>query len=144
MLTTGPVPPLPAALFDSPEFESFLAAMAKEYDRVLLDAPPVNGSNDARIAALACGATLLVLPQRRLNKRIIRETRDRLIGFGAQLVGVVLNDVPRRHAGSKRRVTVKRTSVSTLQSLTRMVAEDQEKIASRSRQITTSTHSSSR
>ena len=142
VLTTGPVPALPAAMFDSPEFESFLASAAKEYDRVLIDAPPVEGINDARIAALACGSTLLVLPRRKLHKRVIRETRDRLIGFGANLVGIVLNDVPRQHAKSNRRVAVKRTSVTTLQSLTRMVASDPEKIVPRSRQISTSSPSS--
>ena len=142
VLTTGPVPPLPAAMFDSPEFEAFLGAMAGEYDRVLIDAPPVDGSNDARIAALACGATLLVLPQKKLNKRIIRETRDRLIGFGAHLVGIVLNDVPRQSARSNRRVAVKRTSVTTLQALTRMVAADHDKIVPRSHRITTSSHPS--
>ena len=144
VLTTGPVPPLPAAMFDSPEFESFLAAMAAEYDRVLIDAPPVHGSNDARIAALACGATLLVLPHRKLNKRIIRETRDKLVGFGANLIGIVLNDAPRQRATSNRRVAIKRTSITTLQSLTRMVAADQDKIVPRSHRISTSSHPSSR
>jgi succinoglycan biosynthesis transport protein ExoP len=141
VLTTGPAPALPTALFDSPEFEAFLTLMAEHYDRVLIDAPPVGASNDARIAALACGATLLVLPKRRLQKRIIRETRDRLIGFGAHLTGVVINDLPRRRVIS-RRAPAGRSSVSTLQTLSRMVADGHGKPASRARQLPSSHYTS--
>lgn len=143
VLTTGPTPALPAAMFDSPEFEAFLAHVATQYDRVLLDAPAVGVSNDARIAALACGATLLVLPRRRLLKRQIRDTRDRLVGFGAPIVGIILNNNPRRRV-KPQRVPVKKTSVATLQSLTRMVADGHEKAGSRIKQITSSSHSSTR
>jgi capsular exopolysaccharide synthesis family protein len=141
VMTTGPAPALPAAMFDSPEFDAFLKLVSSQYDRVLLDAPPVGGgSNDARIAALACGAALLVLPQRKLNKRLIRDTRDRLIGFGVPVVAIVLNDSPRRRASAGAQA--RRSSVSTLQTLSRMVADGHEKPSSRIRQITSSSQSS--
>ena len=141
VLTTGPSPALPAALFDSLEFEAFLASASRHYDRVLIDAPPVRGSNDARIAAAVCGATLLVLPHQKLHKRVIREARDRLIGFGANLVGVVMNEVPRRRKVTSRRVTVKRTSVSTAHSPIRVAVEGLEKPSARSRLGSSSTSS---
>ena len=138
VLTTGPLPALPAAMFDSAEFETFLAQMSEQFGRVILDAPPVRGSNDARIAASLCGATLLVVPQRGLNKRLIREARDRLVGFGAHIVGIVTNDLPRRRAPSKKRPTSKR--VANLQTLSRMVADGHEKSA-RARSVSASSTS---
>jgi capsular exopolysaccharide synthesis family protein len=115
VLTSGPAPSMPAALFDSPEFEAFLGAAAGKYDRVLIDASAVHAANDARIAAQAAGATLLVVAASNLNKRAVREARDRLVGFGAHIVGIVVNEVPggaHRRAGRGKRGRQQRTSVS--------------------------------
>jgi polysaccharide biosynthesis transport protein len=96
VLPTGPAPSSPAAMFDSPGFESFLARVAALYDCVILDAAPILDGHDARIAAHACGAALLIAPAHDLNKRQLHESRDRLIGFGARIVGLVINDLPPR------------------------------------------------
>ena len=37
------------------------------------------------------------MPKQNLNKRAIQQTRDRLIGFGANIIGVVFNESPSHH-----------------------------------------------
>ena len=123
VLTSGPEPTATTAMFDSPEFESLLVDAASRYDRVIVDASSVNQSNDARIAAQACGAALVVMPQENLNKRAIQQTRDRLIGFGANIIGVVFNESMRRRVKSKE-VAKPIKIPTTLKKISKVIVEE--------------------
>ena len=47
-------------MLNSRRFEEILAALAEEYDRVIVDSPPALAVTDARIVAARCDATVLV------------------------------------------------------------------------------------
>lgn len=98
VLPCGPVPANPAEVLNSQEFVDAIEDLADRYDVVLLDSPPVGSAGDARVIAATCDATLLVLTARSARRRQTERARDALRGVGARVIGMVVNDVPRKDA----------------------------------------------
>lgn len=96
VLPCGPVPANPAEVLNSQEFGNVLETLADRYDIVLLDSPPVQSAADARVIAASTDATLIVLTAQSAQRRSTESTRDALQGVGARVIGLVVNDVPRR------------------------------------------------
>jgi capsular exopolysaccharide synthesis family protein len=96
VLPCGPVPANPTEVLNSQEFNDTIEDLADRYDLVLLDSPPVSASDDARVIAASCDATLIVLTARQAHRRSTESTRDALQGVGARIIGLVVNDVPRK------------------------------------------------
>jgi Mrp family chromosome partitioning ATPase len=63
---------------------------------VLLDSPPVMPVTDARILAASCDATVMALRAEKTTRKGAIYARDMLHSVGSQILGVVVNDVPRR------------------------------------------------
>jgi capsular exopolysaccharide synthesis family protein len=110
ILPCGPVPANPAEILNSREFGETLEQLAEKYDYVVLDSPPVQAVADARVIAASCDATVLVLKAQTAHRRVTEAARDSLLGVGARIMGVVVNDLPRRpqaaygqHASSQKR-----------------------------------------
>ena len=95
----GPVPPNPAELLSSQEFVDFLTKSRDEYDRIILDSPPVLPVADSRILAAQSDAVLLVMQAAEARRKPAMRTRDLIESVGGNLAGVVLNDVPRTREG---------------------------------------------
>jgi hypothetical protein len=70
-----------------------LDGLAKQYDHVIIDTPPVARVDDARIVAASSDATVLVLRADKSNRKLAEDSRDRLMAVGANILGVVLNDI---------------------------------------------------
>jgi capsular exopolysaccharide synthesis family protein len=95
ILPCGPRPDNPSELLNSQRFIEVLEELADAYDHVLIDSPPVMMVTDARIVAASCDVTLLVVRQSKANRRMCEMSRDGLASVGANVLGIVLNDVPR-------------------------------------------------
>jgi Mrp family chromosome partitioning ATPase len=79
-------------IFDPHRFESFLAEAGSRYQRIIVDAPPLETHREALSMARVIGNTLLVVRCCRTPRgRAVLALRD-LHGVGAKLVGSVLND----------------------------------------------------
>jgi capsular exopolysaccharide synthesis family protein len=87
--------PGPAELLTSPLFGKMLDSLNRACDVVVIDSPPVLPVADARILAVGCDATILVLRSGKSSRRTARQARDSLLSVGACLVGTVVNDVAR-------------------------------------------------
>ncbi len=96
LLPSGPIPKRPSDLLKSAAFEDLLREMGTQYDWVLIDAPPATVAPDARIASASCDATILVIRAQKGDRRLAEQAHDALTSVGAQVVGIVINDVPRR------------------------------------------------
>ncbi|MGH7178115.1 MAG: GumC family protein [Tepidisphaeraceae bacterium] len=96
VLACGPVPANPSEVLNSQMFADILERLSAKYDHVLLDSPPVMPVTDARILAASCDATLLALRAEKSTRKAAIFARDVLNSVGARLLGVVVNDVPRR------------------------------------------------
>ncbi len=99
ILTTGPDVPNPAELINSESFKRIIERLSGEYDRVIVDSPPVVAVTDALILAALCDVTLLVLRAQKSTRRISIQAREALAGVNARVLGVVVNDVP--HGGGR-------------------------------------------
>lgn len=96
LLACGPNVPNPAEILNSEAFASLLRRLAEKYDRVVLDSPPVMSVTDAQILGALCNVTLLVLRAEKSTRRASQQARQGLLSVGAHVLGVIVNDVPKK------------------------------------------------
>jgi len=93
VLRAGPTPPNPADLMHSDAFARLLQELGTQFDRVVIDSPPIGLVTDGVILSTRVDATLLVVralgTRRDAAKRAVRSLRD----VGANCAGFVLNAV---------------------------------------------------
>lgn len=93
LLTTGTIPPNPSELLLHPHFAELLNTVTAQYDRVIIDCPPIMAVTDAAIVGRHAGTVLLaarfaVTPMNELEAAIAR-----LRQAGVPVNGVLLNGV---------------------------------------------------
>jgi capsular exopolysaccharide synthesis family protein len=96
LMQCGPKPRNPSEMLNSGEFTELLETLIEKYDQVIIDSPPVMGLADARIIAASCDLTILVLRAEKTTRKLSLMARDGLAAVGAHVLGVIVNDVPRR------------------------------------------------
>jgi capsular exopolysaccharide synthesis family protein len=96
ILPCGPIPANPSEILNSQTFADVLDQLVEQYDHVLLDSPPVMPVTDARILAASCDVTIMALRAEKSTRKGAVYARDTLRSVGARLLGIVVNDVPRR------------------------------------------------
>jgi len=98
-LVCGPTPPNPAELLSSERMQRLLREAIVDYNFVVLDSPPLLNVADSRILAALVDGVLLVVKggetPRELAQRAHFHSRD----VGANVIGVVLNNVDVRSGG---------------------------------------------
>ena len=99
VLPCGPLPHNPAELLDSQALLDLLGETARRYDQVLIDSPPVTLVSDARVLAASCDAAILVLRHDRSTRRGAQLAWNALSSVGANLLGVIVNDLARQKDG---------------------------------------------
>jgi hypothetical protein len=82
-------------MLHSADFNKVMKLLAKQYDRVIVDSPPVLPVTDAQILASICQITILVLRAEKSTRKASKQACDALLRVGAQIPGVVVNDVPK-------------------------------------------------
>jgi len=100
ILPCGPLPTNPAELLDSQAFIDLLKVLRPKYDKIIIDSPPVVPVTDSRIIAASCDVTILVLRAEKSTRKMAQYACDCLSAVGANVLGVVVNDVPRGQNGS--------------------------------------------
>jgi succinoglycan biosynthesis transport protein ExoP len=93
VLTSGPVPPNPAELLHTSQFQRLLQDAMDAFDFVILDTPPLTAVTDAAIIATQVGGVLVVLHGARTTREVLRSSLRQLRDVGARLIGGVLNNV---------------------------------------------------
>lgn len=96
LLTCGEGFSDPAEVLSGTMFATLLKSLAEAYDKVLIDAPPVVVVTDAQILGARSDSTVLVVKADKTTGKMARHAIDALQRVGAHLLGVVVNDVPRR------------------------------------------------
>ena len=101
ILPSGPLPPNPAELLQSEAFGRTLAKLKGDFDRVVIDSPPIVPVTDATILSTRVDGTVMVVrasvTTRELARRAARSLRD----VSGRTAGVVLNavDLESRYSG---------------------------------------------
>jgi Mrp family chromosome partitioning ATPase len=82
--------PNPAELLASHRMKELIEAVAKEYDRVIIDSPPVLLVSDVKMLARLVNVTLLVFNAATTTRGAAQRTIFELLEVGANIVGCVL------------------------------------------------------
>jgi capsular exopolysaccharide synthesis family protein len=94
LLPCGPVPTNPSELLASKRFIRLMQALGKSFDRIIIDSPPLLNATDGCILAAAADVTLLVVRMSGSTREQAALALDELDRAGANVLGVVANDVP--------------------------------------------------
>ena len=99
VLTAGPLPQNPGPLLESLRLRQVLQELARSFDVVIVDAPPVLAVSDPLALARASRGTLVVLEAGATTRRMVADLRHRLEAGGVTPLGVVVNKVDVRSGG---------------------------------------------
>jgi capsular exopolysaccharide synthesis family protein len=91
MLAAGTSPPDPGNLVESLRMRQVLLELARGYDVVVIDAPPVLAVNDPIVLARVVDAMVLVVECGNVTRRMLGEVRSRFEAAHLAPVGIVLN-----------------------------------------------------
>ncbi|MSQ41362.1 MAG: polysaccharide biosynthesis tyrosine autokinase [Dehalococcoidia bacterium] len=98
VITSGPTPPNPVELLNSPAMDALLDRLGQRGDIVVLDTPPIMAVTEtAAMASKQVETILIVDPTTRL--RALKDCQDTLAKANARILGFVLNRVQARRAG---------------------------------------------
>lgn len=93
VLTSGGLPPNPSELLGSEKMNEVIRQVRQRAEVVLLDTPPVLAVTDAVVLAGRVDGVLVVARPGVTKLAILRQTVEQLQRVGANILGVVLNDV---------------------------------------------------
>jgi capsular exopolysaccharide synthesis family protein len=99
VLPAGPHAPNPAELLQSEHFKQLLEKLEPEFDRVVLDSPPVAAVTDAPILSTLVDATVFVVRGGKTRRDVARQAVRALRDVGENVVGVVMNSASVGRAG---------------------------------------------
>jgi succinoglycan biosynthesis transport protein ExoP len=99
LIYAGPPALNPAELLASHRMRELVAALAKHYDRVIIDSPPVLLISDVKILARLVDATLVVLNAATTRRGAAQRTLLELQDVGANIAGCVLFGVTAMKGG---------------------------------------------
>jgi capsular exopolysaccharide synthesis family protein len=99
VLPSGPVPPNPAELIGSEGMAELCTELAKRFEHVIIDSPPVLAVTDATIMAGLVDGVVLLAESGKTHRAGLMRTRAILENAGARILGVVLNKLDLRREG---------------------------------------------
>ena len=99
VLTSGPMPPNPSELLSSEQFAKLMKKLAKEYDYIIIDTPPVNVVSDAMVMTNLVSGVVLVVKHKVTTYGDISEALKQFEFAGANMLGFVLNDIQGNRRG---------------------------------------------
>jgi capsular exopolysaccharide synthesis family protein len=103
LLPCGTLPPNPAEVLLSDRFREIVGELARRYDRVVFDTPPVGPVTDPAILGTLVDGVVLVAKCEKTSKDSIRQAMRALRDANARVFGVILNDVDitaKRYSGA--------------------------------------------
>ncbi len=99
VVTAGKIPPNPSELLGSRRMSNFMDMLRGQYDMIIIDSPPVGVVTDpTRLASRIDGAILVVEPKK-TKMAAAEDAVETLRRAGANLIGVVFNNIPRKRSG---------------------------------------------
>ncbi|MEO0532170.1 MAG: polysaccharide biosynthesis tyrosine autokinase, partial [Planctomycetota bacterium] len=99
LLPCGSSPSSPFELLNNGLFFEALSQLIDQYDRIIIDSPPVMAVADARLLSANVDCTLMVLRAERSIRRLSVAARDELLNVGTQRLGIVVNAAPAGRLG---------------------------------------------
>ena len=99
-VTSGPIPGNPSELLSSNRFREFLDEAQKQYDRIIIDCPPVSAVSDPLSVASRCDGILFISRFNKIRREHARRIVQRLKEAGVQIIGGLINDISAENSHS--------------------------------------------
>lgn len=96
VITSGPIPPNPSEMLASRRMGALMEELKKQFDIILIDAPPALAVTDAQIVAAKCDGVILVIDSGKVKREIAMKAKANLDYVKARILGVVLNNMNRK------------------------------------------------
>jgi polysaccharide biosynthesis transport protein len=93
VLPCGPLPPNPAELLMSNRFETVLAELAKRFDRIILDSPPLQVVTDAVVLSKLVDGVILVVHADKTIRDDIKRSARQIRAVQGKIFGVIVNAI---------------------------------------------------
>jgi len=94
----GPDVPNPCEMLNSEVFSETVKTLREQYDRIIIDSPPVTSVADSHILAAISDTTLMVVKAESATRRLSQQARDTLLSVGSNLFGVIVNAVSKKQS----------------------------------------------
>lgn len=95
IITSGPIPPNPAELLGSKEMGQFIEELKTRFDMVIIDSAPSLAVADPAVLSTHVDGCLLVISSGKTNDDLAEKVKKQLEMVNANILGVVLNNMPR-------------------------------------------------
>jgi succinoglycan biosynthesis transport protein ExoP len=89
VLTSGPLPPNPAELLDSPQMTALIEQLVQQFDMVLLDSPSLMAVTDAAVLAPTVDSVVLVIGRAQARQEAVQTACQQLANVKTRWVLVV-------------------------------------------------------
>ena len=80
-------------MLTSERFLFLIKKLKEDYDRIILDCPPIEGLSDALVVSSISDTTVLVAKYKSTPVNLLEKSKKALDKVGSKLAGVVLNHV---------------------------------------------------
>ncbi|MGL5244559.1 MAG: CpsD/CapB family tyrosine-protein kinase [Sarcina sp.] len=94
IITAGSTPHNPSEVLGSNIMEDLLIDLKKDYNYIILDSTAIHEFSDAKILSLKSDSVVLVARAEKTLKNSILEAKKELEKIEANILGVVINDIP--------------------------------------------------
>ncbi|MFC1668650.1 GumC family protein [Chlamydiota bacterium] len=94
----GIIPPNPTELLESNKMKQLLSSLKNDYDRIILDSPPILSVADPLILANVVDGIILVVQSAKYSRKIAQDVEQKILQTAAKPLGIILNRiVPRKN-----------------------------------------------
>jgi capsular exopolysaccharide synthesis family protein len=93
VICCGAIPANPSELIGSSRMAEFLQRVKGQYDRVVLDCPPVSAVSDPLIISAMADGVIYVTKFNKIRREHGRKSVQRIQNAGIHILGVVINDI---------------------------------------------------
>jgi capsular exopolysaccharide synthesis family protein len=94
VLASGQIPPNPSELLGSAEMATLVQRLERDFDAVIIDAPPLLPVTDAAVLSRHVGGVVVVVGSQKLRHQDLEKSLNTLRLVGGNVLGIVLNCLP--------------------------------------------------
>ncbi|MEE4609189.1 MAG: polysaccharide biosynthesis tyrosine autokinase, partial [Desulfobacteraceae bacterium] len=92
-IAAGPCPPNPVELLASRRFGLLIDKLEQHFDRVIIDAPPMQGFADTLVVSRHVGGVVLVCSAGETTREGLRHFKKSVLGINGTILGCIINKV---------------------------------------------------